>query len=209
MIKTVYTVVTDDYDNLHPQKVTEGWNYLLFTNNPVKADPWIIKQVKDIDPFILSRKVKILHSKYIKADISIYIDGNYEIIGDMNEFLKKIKYSSGIMACKHRYRENIREELNEIIRRKLVTVKSVNDIRLKMDHIGQIELSQTGILVRDKSIPDYYFQKWLEMVKMCRRDQASFDWIFQNKVKQFPIEILKKYFKRHLHKKNNYGKKRI
>lgn len=198
MIKTCYTVITNDYDHLHPQRVTEGWNYLLFTDKPCKADPWTVKQVKG-NPFITSRKVKILYRDYIKADISIYIDGSFEIIGDLNEFLKEVKYTSGIMSGKNPYRENIREELNEIIRKGLASAESVNDIRLKMDHIGQIELSQAGILIRDRSIPDYYDKKWFEMLEICPRDQASFDWIFRDKVKRFTAEVRSKYFKRHKH----------
>ena len=200
MIKTIYSVITNDYDILHPQKVTEGWNYLLFTDKPQRHDPWTVKQVKCINPVLMSREVKILYNKYIEADISIYIDGNLEIIGDLNEFLKEVKYTSGIMACTHPYRNSIREELNEIIRRGLASVKSVNDIRLKMDHIGKTGLSRGHIIIRDKSIPYYYFQKWFDMFKICRRDQASLDWVFKDKIKRFPNEIRIKYFKGHDHR---------
>ena len=200
MIKTIYSVIINDYDIIHPQRVTDGWNYLVFTDEPQKTNPWIIKQVKGVNPVLLSRDIKILYSRFIKADISIYIDGNFEIIGDMNEFLREVNYTSGIMTCIHPDRDNIRDELNAIIKFKKATVKSVNDIRLKLDHTGMKGLSETGVMIRDQSIPDYYFQKWFEMVQICPRDQASFDWIFRGKVKRFPIEIRNKYFKKHKHK---------
>ena len=208
MIKTIYTGITGNYDDFHPQQITEGWNYLLFTDKPHKAKwdfrdtilsfPWTVKQVKG-SPFMTSREVKILYRKYITADISVYIDGNYEIIGDLNEFLKEIKFSSGIMTGVNPYRRSIREELNQIIKLGKASTKSVNEIRLKMDHIGQTGLSRGGIIVRDKSIPDYYFQKWFDMVKICPRDQASLNWVFRDKVKMFPDRIRSKYFKRHKH----------
>jgi len=104
------------------------------------------------------------------------------------------------MTCQHPNYNTIREELNQIIRIKKASVKSVNDIRLKLDHIGVEGLSETGVLVRDRSVPDYYFKKWYEMVQICHRDQASFDWVMKNKVKRFPIEIRNKYFLKHQHK---------
>ena len=206
MIKTVYTVITNDYDNVHNPLKTKGWNHLLYSDGYINPLGWNMIMIpgKITTSQLLSREVKILHSEYTKADISIYIDGNFEIIGDLNEFLREANYTSGIMACTHPDRDNIRDELNAIIKLKKATVKSVNDIRLKLDHTGAKGLSETGVLIRDQSIPDYYFQKWFEMVQICPRDQASFDWVFRDKVKRFPIEIRNKYFRKHLHK--NYVK---
>lgn len=198
-MKTVYTVITNNYDHVQTPFITRGWNYLLFTDEYQNPKGWKLSIISKGGQ-LLSRRVKILHTQYIKADISIYIDGNFEIIGDLNEFLKEVKYTSGIMACQHPYRDNIRDELNTILKLNKASVESVNNIRLKLDHIGEKGLSEPSVLIRDKSVPDYYFQKWFKMVEICKRDQASFDFVFRNKVKRFPIEIRNKYFKKYAHR---------
>ena len=172
MIKTVYTVITNDYDHVQTPFITKGWNHLLFTDRYQNPGLWKLAIYQKTDRRLLSREIKILHTKFVKADISIYIDGNFEIIGDLNEFLKEIEYTSGIMACKHPERDNIRDELNAVLKLNKASVESVNNIRLKLDHTGAEGLSETGVMIRDKSIPDYYFKKWLDMVKICNRDQA-------------------------------------
>ena len=70
------------------------FDYILFTDQKIEKTNWTILPIpKFVDKFNLSnikkqRYIKIHPHKFFKKyDLSIYIDANYVIKGDLNDFL--------------------------------------------------------------------------------------------------------------------------
>jgi len=91
--KLFYTVTTGDYDQLNEIPVIlPNWDFVCFTDNPeLKSNSWQIRVFEndhDLDPIRLSRHLKINnHLIDNDYDLSIYVDGNIKIRGDLDSFL--------------------------------------------------------------------------------------------------------------------------
>ncbi|NNF47557.1 MAG: DUF616 domain-containing protein [Desulfofustis sp.] len=94
--KLLYTVLTGGYDQLNeiPPSLSRSkkWDFVCVTDNPsLSSDTWKIKLVGNedgLDPILLSRYYKLknhlIDSDY---DISVYLDANIRIRGDLDSFL--------------------------------------------------------------------------------------------------------------------------
>jgi len=102
----VYTAVTGNYDNLAaPAMKVPNWNYLCFTDEPSVARPgWEIRVLpqSDLDPIRRSRLPKILAHRFLfDYDISIWIDANIGIAGDLAAFCKTALAHADIAFFRH------------------------------------------------------------------------------------------------------------
>jgi hypothetical protein len=174
----IYTIVTNNYDKMRPARIFPGFDYWLFTDDPdFKVDGWEIKVVpKSPNPIKQQRQIKINSCVYTKGyDISIYIDGNMEIIRDPADLLKNY-YHGGLMTTIHPKRSTLLAEGMEVIRKKKDLEENVNSTlefakqKGFMDNLG---LFETGVMVRDKSKDvEQLEQKWSELLKdYSHRDQ--------------------------------------
>lgn len=90
MDKVIYTAVFDNYDNVNIVDNNKGWRKVLFTNTgPDKVPGWEVVKVKK--PFLSgalsNRYYKLFPHKHLKADVSVYIDGNFNVVGQLDEFI--------------------------------------------------------------------------------------------------------------------------
>ena len=92
--KVVYTCITNDYDILNePKYISLGFDYICFTDNSsLKSDVWQIrplpKETEGLSEVKKQRFIKINPHLYLKEyDISIWVDGNVELKGDLNELI--------------------------------------------------------------------------------------------------------------------------
>ncbi len=88
--EVTHTAISKNYSNLILQKIIKGFDYICFTDKPhLKVKPWktIIVEALIKDDFIRSnRYYKIYPDKSLgNYDLSIYLDANYLIIGNLNE----------------------------------------------------------------------------------------------------------------------------
>jgi len=121
--KVIYTVITGGYDNLIEQPSVKGYDFVCFTDNPnLKSITWQIRPLPEglegLTSVKQQRNIKILAHKYLpEYDFSIYIDGNVQIIGDVNKFVKEncAKSKGYIFIGKHPDRDCIYEEAKACI----------------------------------------------------------------------------------------------
>jgi hypothetical protein len=86
----LYTSIFGGYDGLLPQPKAKGIDRICFTDRPLKSRSWEIVQIEPPveDPVRKSRYPKILPHLFLKDyDYSIYIDGNYLVVGALHEMI--------------------------------------------------------------------------------------------------------------------------
>jgi hypothetical protein len=124
MKKVIYTVLTNGYDSLkQPKNIREDFTYICFSNDiqEKKVGIWKIRKIpyKTKNSHYLSRYPKIYPHKLLsKFDISIYIDANIVIKGDLiyrrvDELVEKEVVWAGI---KHPWRDCIYKEGYVVVR---------------------------------------------------------------------------------------------
>jgi hypothetical protein len=88
----VYTCITGNYDKLIPPRhVDSRLDYFCFTDNEEIIDaPWSFKSLalSELDNKDKNRYVKMHpHKLFPDYDMTVYLDGNIEIVGDLYDFI--------------------------------------------------------------------------------------------------------------------------
>jgi len=192
----IYTCVTGNYDNkVYFGKNNVNCDLLFFTNNKelglkFKNKGWTVNYIDDDDVKdnkLLARKHKILTHKYIpkKYEISLWIDGNISLKNnffDINKFLKEIEINKYDLVCKeHPFNNNLKSEKNTILALKYEKEENINkilEIQKNNNFKDDIRLTETNILIRkNNNNINKAMEEWFNLVKICIRDQMSFDYI--------------------------------
>jgi len=89
----IYTAIFGGKDELIEPKFTlKGCDFVCFTDQDFISDVWLVRKVEPEfeDPVRNARMYKVLPHKYLlEYEISIWIDGNLLLRGDVNELIKK------------------------------------------------------------------------------------------------------------------------
>lgn len=187
--KVVYTVITGDYDKLKEVNKEENFDYICFTNNDsLKSDTWDVRKLpddvekSDLDNIKKQRKVKILANRYLSDyDLSVYIDGNVEIVGNLTDFISQNCDSKKgyIFIPKHPLRDCIYEEAEACIKYKKgdpdMFKKQVEAYKKEgfPEHYG---LAENNIIIRyhnNKDCAKLMESWWKEIETRSHRDQLS------------------------------------
>lgn len=113
--KVCYTVATGPKVKLTPVlSQAVGWDYICFTNNAnIEPKGWEIRHIKESkeDDKYLSRKVKILHDRYLPGcHRSVYIDTRFTPIASIDHFVnKRLKCDFSVMD--HKKRDCVYDEI--------------------------------------------------------------------------------------------------
>ncbi len=215
--KLLYTVVTGGYDNLNeiPEK-PPNWDFVCYTDNSsLKSATWQIRELKNdlnLDPVRLSRHFKINnHLVDSGYDISIYMDCNYRLRGDLDTFIAHM-LPSGIQFAMmlHPFNSSLHEEVELC-----VTVGKDDEDLLRRQYCYYVqEMSfddpfphiSAGTIIRRPGNPDIQklMEAWFsELLRWSRRDQMAFNYsLFQNQnifPHYIPYWILRCYFKKMNH----------
>ena len=189
--KVVYTCITNDYDTLlEPTYVSSGFDYICFTDNPnLTSNIWKIKslpnEVNELSQIKKQRYIKINADKVVgKYDLSIWVDGNVSLIGDLNELLEQtLEDDCSIYIPNHPQRNCIYDEANMVIRIKKDTKENV------LSQINGYEgegfpknygLVQSNIIIRKHNNKDCIkiMESWFnELRDKSHRDQLSFNYV--------------------------------
>jgi hypothetical protein len=186
--KVVYTGITGCYDELlTPSYVNEDWDYVCFTDNKnLKSDFWQIRimESSNLDQIRRARNYKILPHKYLSEyKISLWIDGNFRITGDMNKFIEKYSEESPLMTFVHPDRDCIYDEADEVVNAKKDLKKTVYnqiDKLINEKYPKNQGLIASGILYRkhnDPEVKKLMNSWWKEVREHSRRDQLSFNYV--------------------------------
>ena len=184
MRKVIYTAICGSYDQLKlPTQVTEGWDYVCFTDQPdITSDLWKIRQIdsKAFGTTKTARYVKINNELFLDYDLSIWIDGNFEIRCDLDAFVDA--FHKGNFSLMSHGRSCTYHEAQACI---TYNKDGADTIRGQMsgyrsegfpENFGMVA---TGLIIRDHGHKEIvnFTQKWWEQVRTCsKRDQLSFNY---------------------------------
>jgi hypothetical protein len=186
----VYTTVTGNYDILSgPAIKVPGWSYLCFTDDPsIASSDWELRALprEGLDQVRRSRLPKILAHRFLSDyDISIWIDSNVGIKGDLTEFCEMALANADIAFFRHgERRASVAAEVYSCFRQGKARLRHMMfqylcyRARGFPDNAGIIP--ETGIIVRrhhDRRVRVAMEQWWSELLKYSARDQISLPYI--------------------------------
>lgn len=204
MKKVIYTAITGNYDTLLEPKWTGDWEFICFTTNPhLKSKHWKIHYVAPENDLIKqARRLKIVPQ--FKYDICLWVDGNIQIVGNINEFIKPFQ-NERFALMKHPHRTNIIQEGFAIAKYQKDKIQVIE--KQIFDYIKQgyncSELSATGIVYRNhcdevKQIAELWCE---EVNNHSHRDQMSFDYVcWKLGITPYKLDFIPEaYFQYHVH----------
>jgi len=207
MKTTVYTSIFGGYDTLYDnQYLTDGVDYTCFTDSNIKSDTW--KVVKSTPLYTDSnrnaKKYKLLPHRYLKQyEYSLWIDGNFTVIGNIDILVEKYLKDSNIAFFNH---QNTSLDPRNCIYQEASTILNAGKINMQRTPergilnykdnpktiINQVQRYQNegypqnnglikgGIIIRRHNENDVIsaMEAWWEEVKYnSKRDQLSFNYI--------------------------------
>ena len=204
--KVVYTCITGNYDRLtNPKYLTDGFDYICFTDNTaITSNIWEIrplpKETEGLSQVKKQRFVKINpHLLLSEYDISIWVDGNVTLKGDLNKFVKEtIKPNCSVYVPKHPQRNCTYAEANAVVRMgkdKSDITKPQMERYKKEGFPEEYGLLQSNIMLRKHNNADCIklMEDWFKELKNgSHRDQLSFNYVSW-KNKDVNVTYLDKY----------------
>ena len=193
----VYTAIFGGKDGLLPQKKIPGVDFICFTDAPVRVSPWDVRVVSsnNTDPNRCAKEFKILPHRFLDGyDVSIWIDGNYLIVGDVGEIIETFLRTDGMAVFDHNKTEGdarncIYREYDSIMELGKSTGSYKDDPEIMRKQIERYRaegypeengLLFASILIRRHGRPDVRNAMeawWREIETGSRRDQLSFNYI--------------------------------
>lgn len=188
--KVIYTCITGKYDSLlEPKKINDGFDYVCFTDNPeFKSSVWNIRplpdEVKELSQIKKQRYIKLNPHKFLpEYDISVWVDGNVEVRGDVNTLLKNtMRNDCSVYVPKHPTRVCIYAESKAVLAMKKDTKEIVDPQMKRYKAEGFPEkfgLLQSNIMIRRHNNEDCIrlMEAWTkEIIEGSHRDQLSFNY---------------------------------
>lgn len=188
--KVVYTCITGNYDKLlEPKFISDGFDYICFTDNKsLRSDIWDIRPL----PQETEEFSKVKKQRYVKInpqlllgdyDISIWVDGNVTLKGDLNKFIDStITDECSVYVPRHPSRNCIYKEANVVVRMGKDKADIVKPQMERYENEGfpkEFGLLQSNILLRKHNDEGCIrlMECWFEELKNgSHRDQLSFNY---------------------------------
>jgi len=228
----VYTAIFGGYDRLRDPEVSQlpkGVDFVCFTDTNIQSDVWSIKNVSKPlpDPTRSARMYKVLAHRFLSEyDVSIWVDGNMIIRGDVHECIKRYldQYDMAVYdhgSLKKDARNCVYEEAKVLMSAK----RPKDDPRLVKSQIKRYAIEgypkHNGLLSSMVMFRKHNTQKvieamnawWKEIETYSRRDQLSFNYIAWKL--DFPFCLIKedstdnKYFYRNYHHASFFKKMQV
>jgi hypothetical protein len=184
----IYTGIFGDYDDLNdPSYISQNCDYVCFTDNPnIKSKIWKIVslQMDELPPNLKNRYVKLLpHLFFQNYEYSVYIDGNIDIIADIEPLIEKYLCDSNMACPLHPQRSCIYEEAKACIELKKEDKTKIckqMDAYRKIGYPENNGLTANYILFRrhnEYQVMQVMEDWWNELMCHSKRDQLSFCYI--------------------------------
>lgn len=189
--KVVYTCITGGYDSLiEPKQITQGFDYICFTDNPLlTSTTWDVRPM----PEGLENLSKVKQQRYVKLNphkffseytMSVWVDGNIAIKGDLNEFIDLILTGdTSVYVPQHPTRSCIYEESKAVLgmRKDVKEIVNPQMERYKAEGFPKdYGLLQSNILLRIHNDNNCVrlMEAWFNELKdNSHRDQLSFNYV--------------------------------
>ncbi|QDU59995.1 hypothetical protein Pan216_08320 [Planctomycetes bacterium Pan216] len=182
----VLTAIYGDRDILRePRFRTPGWDYICFSDKSHLSKSWDVRVTPPhaSDPCLAAKIFKVLPHRFVEADVTIWVDGNQEIMSDLYPLARFM--SGGIGVWRHPKRHCLYAEA-------AVCVQARKDSRDRIcHHIRRYReegfpegygLWGCGHMVfRHGDITkDFCERWWREIIGGTRRDQVSFPYVVRH-----------------------------
>jgi hypothetical protein len=212
--KLLYTVMTGEYDHLNEiSRPLRNWDYVCFTDNVhLQSRTWRFEPLKnelDLDPVRLSRYYKI-NNHLVDSDyfLSVYIDANVRIRGNLDNFLSHALPSGktlGLML--HPFHASLAEEVKlcvatgkdeaSLLREQFRYYAEEKGFKDLMPHItGRLIIRRSG----DKETQELMETWFSQLLRWSRRDQMAFNYTLAQHPDvtphYIPYWIMRCYFKK-------------
>lgn len=212
--KVVFSVLIGEYDIISTFNLQKGFDYYLFTDNlngKLNHTNWTIlpipEEVKRLNVGRVKKQrfIKVHPHLYFKNyDLSIYIDANFKIIGDLNSFLIRVLSPNyNIYILEHPERNNILNETFAVakLHKEKESMTNIIKERYKKEKFPDDNgLIESCLMIRKHNENDsiYLMNKWYEEIKnYSHRDQLSFNYIMWKtgiKIKYITKNFALEYF---------------
>lgn len=157
----VYTCVTNGYDAVSaPTVKTAGVDYLCFNDGSIHVPlGWEdIRITKGYSGRDANRYIKILphlNSRLAEYDLTVYVDGAIEVVGDLTTLIQQVVMASGeVFLYKHPRRSCVYLEARACIESMKAPIKATSQLMNKFRSEGVPEnlgLFEGGVIIRKPS----------------------------------------------------------
>ena len=215
MMKTCYTVILGNYDKLrNPTVITPGWKYVCFTDTPeichgtVYSPRQVIESARAVLDELNAKRWKWSINPH-RAQKRVYHDGNFQIIGNLDEYIKPFE-DAAFATRLHPSRKSLIQETQACLDQGKITPEDalfVVDQLLDMDTDPQ-GLWENGLLYFNTTNADFaewdgHFWHLTQMLQHITRDQILLPMVLENEVVPELIdrdhaEKFFKYYQTHL-----------
>jgi len=212
----VYTCISSKYDTLNEILVKEpNVDYICYTDLNINSKTWEIRKIpnylNELDSVRKARFIKIMPHMFLKEySRSLWVDGNIEILGKLNNFICNTFDDYDISIPRHPLRNCVYDESVEIIEVKKDDEDIVTNQMLKYIEDGypkNFGLAQSNVLIRKhnkEEVINFSKQWWREVLHHSRRDQLSFNYVlYKNQNINIgilnPLIIFSEFFKMREH----------
>ncbi len=181
----VYTAIIGDYDSiLIPEVIDPDIDYVCFSDRPRDGfgvfSIWPV-DYHNADPVKIARYIKTHPHKYFpEYDVSIWVDGNVLIRGDLKKYIDKIK-SAGMSfgAVTHPRRNCLYDEADSCKEMNKDDAEIIDSQVARYRHLciqpetGLIETNFFITFHHDPAVQNALTLWWSEIERFSRRDQLS------------------------------------
>lgn len=189
--KVLYTAIFDNKDRVKINPfVNDDFDYRLFVDEAtfeaqkevIDESVWKVKVLPNSDnPRLAAKEVKILSQKYVGSyRTSIWVDGSFRQIGDLNDFLAMSE--AEFVAMKHPFKTCMYAEAAACVRLNMDDPNIINRQVRKYfadEYPKNNGLNMGGVLLRRKSrkVSMFNTKWWKEIQEGSIRDQISFPYV--------------------------------
>ena len=216
--KLFYTVLTGNYDSLNEiNEKLPNWDYICFTDNEMlRSNSWDIRLFDSnlgLDPILLSRYYKINNHLVDEAyDLSVYVDANLRIRGNLDNFLVQAYDSRKSMALLfHPFLNSLEGEVKACIENNKGSRTLLRDQYTHYQQQGFLDrLPHINARLMIRKSGDPLVRKVMEVWydQLCtwsKRDQISFNYALSRcsppQINYVPYWLFRRYFKRMDHQR--------
>lgn len=186
----VYSCMIGNYDNVTSFNKQRGYDYILFTDQNIKNTNWTVFPIPEevlklnVSDIKKQRYMKIHPHKFFKNyDLSLYIDPNYEITGDLDDYLINTLNPLDQIYIPHlQFGKGMKQAIDKAIEKKLDDVSLLKHV---MDRYNQSKLLDktgivnAGLIIRKHHTEDCIklMERWWEEVRdYSHVDNFAFDY---------------------------------
>lgn len=183
MNKVIYTAIFGQHDDLkEPLVITQGWKYVVFTDQDLTSELWEVRKVPLIEnnPRLTARYYKILFHKHFTESIVFWLDASFYINTDLNEWLQR--FTPPISIMKHPDRDCVYAEAAACIKNKRdkwdVISRQIEKYRdAGVPKNGGMCASGMMIRLRSKQTIEFCELWWDEIANGSIRDQIAYGYV--------------------------------